>query len=266
MPELPEAEVSRQTLVPCVEGKTVNSVLVARPQSIRTPLLDDALFKAWLKDRRGLAVERRAKALVFRLDAGKALVFHFKLGADVLCRDEPVSETNGVALDFTDGTSLEFANLALSEFHLVDSDRLDDVEILKGGAEPLERSFTLKRFSGLLPANKQLKAAITDQGAIAGIGNAWADEILWNARLSPFRKVSELSDAEVRELHAQIRKTLRAGIKAGGEGGFLDARGRPSRYETVVHGHEGSPCPRDGHAIEMVKKGRKTYWCPECQI
>ena len=121
MPELPEAEVARKTLTPCVVGRIVNAVLVARPQSIRTPLTDVALFSAWLKDRRIESIERRAKALIFFLSGEMALVFHFKLGADVLCKPEAVAETNGVALNFTDGTCLDFTDLALSEFHLVEN-------------------------------------------------------------------------------------------------------------------------------------------------
>ncbi len=265
MPELPEAEVARKTITPCVAGKTVNSVLVARPQSIRTPLLDDALFSAWLKDRRIEAIERRAKMLIIHLDSGKALVFHFKLGAVVICRRQALAETNGVALNFTDGTALEFADLALSEFHLVDSDRLDEVEVLKGGAEPLDRSFTVKRLKEAMPPGKQVKTAICDQSRIGGIGNAWADEILWNARLSPFRKAGELGEDELGELLRQIKSTLREGIRLGGESGFTDGRGRKGRYHRIIHGHEGRPCPRDGHPIEMVKKGRATFWCPVCQ-
>jgi len=266
LPELPEVEVARKTVLPCVRGRTVKSTLVARAQSIRTPLEDVALFEAWLEDRTIETVERRGKALVFQLDGGLSLVFHFKLGAVVLCGKKPLAETSGVALNFTDGSSLDFGNLALSEFHLLKSDELDRLSSLKGGAEPLAASFNLKRLQQLLPARKQLKAALTDQEKIGGIGNAWADEILWNARLSPFRSGGDLSETELGKLLGSIKSTLREGVRLGGEEGFTDARGRKGGYHPVIHGREGDPCPRDGHAIEMVKKGRKTYWCPQCQL
>ena len=265
MPELPEVEVARKTLAPCVRGKKINSVLVARRQSIRTPLEDPELFAAWLKDRTMEAVERRGKVLVFRLDGGMAMVFHFKLGAMVLCKKETLGETGGVAINFTDGTSLDFSNLALSEFHLLGDEDLDELGILKGGADPLERSFNLEKLRNLLPTKKQLKAALTDQSRIAGIGNHWADEILWEARLRPFRRSGDLTEGELSELLRQIKSALREGIRLGGEAGFTDGRGRSGRYRSNVHGRAGAPCPRDSHPIEAVKKGRTTFWCPACQ-
>ncbi len=265
MPELPEVETVVRSLRPCTVGKTIDTVLVAREQSIRTPLTDSATFAHELRGRHIQSLERRAKAIIFLLNADLALVFHFKLGAVVLCENDKVVETDGVALNFSDETCLNFTRLALSEFHLVRADRLDRIEVLKGGGNPLSRSFTLRRFKEILPPGKQLKSALTDQNLIGGIGNAWSDEILWNARLNPLRKVSELSEPEFYGLHKQIKATLRKGIKLGGETGFIDGRGRKGRYKRIVHGREGKPCPRDGHKIELYKKGRKTYWCPECQ-
>jgi formamidopyrimidine-DNA glycosylase len=265
LPELPEVEVARKTITPCVRNRRIRSVLVARKQSIRTPLEDDARFATLLRGRRFNAVERRGKALVFHLDNSLALVFHFKLGAIVSCRKNTVAETGGVALNFTDGTCLDFTSLALSEFHLVEYGQLDHIDILRSGSDPLGRSFTRQRLKELLPPKKQLKAALTDQGIIGGIGNTWSDEILWKARLSPFRRAGDLTEPELVKLLDQIRSTLREGIRLGGEEGFTDGHGRPGKYHPVVHGREGDPCPRDGHPIEMVKKGRKTFWCPACQ-
>ena len=265
MPELPEVEVAKKTLSPCVLGKKINSVLVARPQSIRTPLEEPELFTAWLKNRTMELIERRGKVLVFHLDGGLSLVFHFKLGAEVLCGKKTLRETGGVAINFTDGASLDFSSFALSEFHLMKTAELDELGILKAGADPLARSFSLKRFHELLPANKQVKTALCDQTRIVGIGNAWADEILWEARLSPFRRGGDLSEKEISELYGKVKSTLREGIRLGGESGFIDGRGRKGRYKRVVHGHPDKPCPRDGHPIEMVKRGRTTFWCPQCQ-
>jgi len=266
MPELPEAEVARRTLRPCVAGKTIDTVLVARPQSIRAPLLDAVAFSLTLRNRTVESIDRRAKLLVFNLTDSYSVIFHFKLGADVRCRKVAVTETSGVAWNFTDGTALEFSNLALSEFHLARTEDLAGLPVLKSGIDPLCRSFSIRKLQETLPRGRQIKAALTDQEIIGGIGNTYSDEILWNSHISPFRKVSELTDDDISELMRQIKATLKEGIRSGGETGFTDAKGRHGRYQTKVHGKGGQPCPRDGHAISQVKRGRTTFWCPQCQV
>ncbi len=266
MPELPELEVARKTLSPCVAGKIVAGVLVERVRSIRTPREDAHAFANGIAGRRVEGIERRGKALVFRLSGGVAAVFHYKLGALAACRQEPVRKTGGVAWNFSDDSALEFTHMQLSEFHLAQEQELSKLPVLKSGADPLSRSLTAKKLAGLLPAKKQLKAALMDQNALGGIGNNYSDEILWNARLSPFRKVGDLTGAEFEELARQIKSTLRESIRAGGEEEFRDACGRHGRYQEKVRRRAGRPCRRDGHKIEMVKNGRKTFWCPHCQV
>jgi formamidopyrimidine-DNA glycosylase len=266
VPELPELEVAKKTLTPCVAGKTIGEVLVGRERAIRTPLEDARAFAINLNRRRVKAIERWGKALVFRLDGDMAMVFHFKLGALAACREQPVGETGGVAWNFTDGTALEFTDLQLSEFHLGHASELAHLPVLKSGADPLDRSFTPTRLRKLLPPGKQLKAVLMDQDVVGGIGNTYSDEILWNARLSPFRKVSSLSDDDLAEMVHQIKATLREAIKDGGETEFRDAHERHGRYQNRVHRREGKPCAHDGHPIEVVKRGRKTFYCPHCQV
>ncbi len=264
MPELPELEVARRSLASCAAGKKIAGVLVERERSIRTPREDGRAFAEGLAGRMVKDVERRGKALLFQLSGGAAVIFHYKLGALAACRGEPVLETDGVAWNFEGGSALEFTDMQLSEFHLAPVDRLEALPVLKSGLDPLSPGLTAKKLAHMLPPNKQLKAALMD--ALGGIGNNYSDEILWNARLSPFRKVSALSEKEMSELAKQIKSTLRESIKAGGEEEFRDARERHGRYREKVHRRAGQPCPRDGHKIEMVKKGRKTFWCPHCQV
>lgn len=266
MPELPELEVAVKTLKPCVAGKIIAGVLVGRERAIRTPREDGPGFAAGLEGRTIQSVERRGKALLFRLSGGAAVVFHYKLGALAACRREALQETAGVAWNFRDGSALEFTDMQLSEFHLAPEAELARLSVLKDSFDPLSRGLTAKKLAGLLPAGKQLKAALMDQEVLGGIGNNYSDEILWNARLSPFRKTAELSGEEMEELARQIKATLRESIKSGGEEEFRDALGRRGRYQEKVHRRAGQPCPRDGHEIEMVKKGRKTFWCPHCQV
>ena len=266
MPELPELEVARKTLLPCAKGRTIGEVVVGREKAIRTPLEDGRAFAINLNRHRVTAIERRGKALVFRLDGDMAMVFHFKLGALAVCRGERVTETGGVAWNFTDGTAIEFTDLQLSEFHLGHMDELARLPVLKGGADPLDPSLSAERLRRLLPPGKQLKSALTDQDILAGIGNTYSDEILWQSRLSPFRKSSSLSGDEFTELARQMKATLKDAISKGGEKEFRDANERHGRYQNQVHRRAGEPCPRDGHTIEMVKRGRKTFYCPHCQV
>ena len=265
MPELPEAEVAKKTAGPCLIGKTIKEVIVARVQSIRTPLLDDVSFGLALKGRTMQSIERRAKALIFYLDNGTAMVFHFKLGAKIRCHPERVAETSGVAINFTDGSAFDFGDLALSEFHVAPIEELEHLTVLKSGIDPLSRAFTPARLRQAISPQKQLKGALTDQDLIGGLGNTYTDEILWNSRLSPFKKASELTESEWQVLTHEIKRTLREGIKKGGEHSFVNAQGKPGRYVTKIHKRAGKPCPRDGHPIEVVRHGRATYWCPECQ-
>lgn len=170
MPELPEAEVAKKTLTPCVAGRKIKDVLVNRRQAIRTPLEDDVTFALLLRNRTIKTIERRAKALIFHLDDGSAMVFHFKLGAVVRCKKNMIKETGGVALNFMDGDGLEFTDLALSEFHVVTAEDLDSLPVIKNGLDPLSRSFNSKKLKRLLPKNRQVKAAIVDQKIVSGIG------------------------------------------------------------------------------------------------
>ncbi|MEK7816648.1 MAG: DNA-formamidopyrimidine glycosylase family protein, partial [Actinomycetota bacterium] len=232
---------------------------------IRNPLSDDKAFAVTLNRHRIEAIERWGKTLVFRLDGDMAVIFHFKLGANVSCHKQHVPETDGVAWNFSDGTALEFCDLALSEFHLAHNSELDHLPVLKHGADPLARSFNHELLKDILSPRKQVKTALTDQDVISGIGNTYADEILWHTRINPFRKVAELKENDFRELTRQIKSTLRESIRRGGEESFKNARGRRGRYQTKVHGREGEPCLRDGAKIKAAKRGRRTFWCPKCQ-
>lgn len=265
MPELPEAEVSRRGLSPCVERRVIESVLVSRRQSIRTPLEDDTTFSMMLRGRSVQALNRQGKALVFTLDEDLVMVFHFKLGAFVRCHETQVDETGGVAWNFAGDGSLEFSDMGLSEFHLVPADEISSVPVIKGGLDPLSRTFTARRLASVLPARRQLKAAMTDQDIVAGIGNTYSDEICWRARLLPMRKVSSLSPQLLETLAREIKQTLREAIRKGGEVGFRGPDGCEGRYEPIVHGKADSRCPRDGARIKVLSAGRKTYFCSACQ-
>ncbi|RJQ42865.1 MAG: Fpg/Nei family DNA glycosylase [Gaiellales bacterium] len=265
MPELPEVEIARLGLASCVTDREIESVLVHRRQSIRTPREDSESFALMLRGHRVLRLQRQGKALLFSCSRGLVMVFHFKLGAFVRCHDYALAETNGVCMNFAGNGSLEFSDMGLSEFHLVPVDELSSVQVIKPGLDPLSRALSPQRLARVLPANRQLKAAMTDQDILAGIGNTYSDEICWRARMMPTRKVSSLSNQDFAVLTHEIKATLREAIRKGGERGFRGPDGREGRYEPAVHGKDGRPCPRDGALITAISAGRKTYYCPACQ-
>ena len=148
---------------------------------------------------------------------------------------------------------------------------INSKEIKKLGPEPLEKSFTFKIFKKVLENKKgKIKQVLMDQGIIAGIGNIYSSEILWEAKINPFKKASELSGEELKKVYRAVQKILKKAIKAKGES-FSDFRrifGEKGGFDPLrkVYGREGKSCSRCRAKIEKVKIGsRSAYYCPVCQ-
>jgi len=263
VPELPEVETARRSLVRAVLGKTVARCVVLRPPAVRTHTP-----RAFARALRGAViadVTRHGKSLRFALGP-RALVFHYKLWGVVRFHStapEPDAGT-GLLLVFTDGTALEFRELQLSSFHLVKAAghaALDDL-----GVDPLAAATTFEVFRGALGSKGALKDRLCDQSRLAGIGNLWAHEILFRARLRPDRQIASLTPAEVRVLYRTVRATLRRAVASGGEPGFQDAFAREGRSRLAVYGRAGQPCVVCGTTIRGGRfHGRPTFACPSCQ-
>jgi len=154
---------------------------------------------------------------------------------------------------------------------LVEPEELDPYLAERVGFEPLERGFTTRRLAEALAGRSApVKAAILDQRRLAGVGNIYADEALWRARIHPRRPAGELAQDEVKALHAGIRRALKAGIER--QGATLrdyrtpDGDSGRMQHEFKVYGREGEPCNRCGTPIEKIRAaGRGTWYCPECQ-
>ena len=263
MPELPEVETARRSLVRAASGKTIERAIVRRPIAVRTHTAT-----AFARALRGAVVEdvaRHGKRLWFLLGP-RVLVFHYKLWGVVRHHAQVPEPDKGTALliAFTDGTALEFRELQLSSFHLTRPGAgasLDDL-----GLEPLAPTTTFDVFRRALSPKAAVKDALCDQARIAGIGNLWAHEILFRARLRPDRRVESLTAAEARALYRMTRETLRQAVEAGGEPDFRDAFGREGRYRLAVYGRAGQPCPVCGGKIRGGRlHGRPTFFCPVCQ-
>jgi len=263
VPELPEVETARRSLIATVVGKTIERCAVRRPVAIRTHTP-----QAFARAVRGLTVTdvaRHGKSLWFMLGRW-ILVFHYKLWG--IARFHPVApepdKGTALLLVFTDGSGLEFRDLQLSSFHLLRAGRETSAADL--GIEPLAPTTTFEVFSRAIESRGTIKDALCNQERIAGIGNLWAHEILFQAGLRPERKVETLTAAEARTLYRKMRETLRNAVEAGGEPEFQDASGREGRYRLAVYGRAGQPCPVCGSKIRGGRfHGRPTMYCPSCQ-
>jgi len=267
MPELPEVESAKRSLQRVIRGKVVASVEVRSPSAVRTHR--PQAFADALAGKRIERVSRRGKTLLFQLSGGWTLIFHFKLwGTLRFVRPAvPPDAQTAVVIAFSDGSSLHFRELQLSELGLHRTPQLDRVAYLASlGVDPLSPTFTPARFRQMLAGRGSIRALLTDQERIAGIGNLWAHEILHAARIRPDRPASSLTPAETRVLYRSIRSVLRRAIAAGGEPEFVDAAGRQGRWRLAVYGRAGQRCPRGDATIKEARLGgRPSFYCPKCQ-
>ena len=270
MPELPEVETVVRGLRPALVGRTFTGATVRWPRTIAHPEADR--FPAQLAGRRITAVGRRGKYIVLTLDRGWLLI-HLKMSGRlrVVPADEPLEAHTHTTFDLDDGRQLRFRDVRkFGRVHLV-----DDAEQVIGqlGPEPLADDFTLAVFRQRLARRSgRLKSLLLNQQFLAGLGNIYADESLFAARLHPLRRADTLSPAEQARLYAAIRATLSAAIAGQGttlsDGGYTDAQGRSGRYQArlAVYGRRGQPCPVCGTPIErIIVGGRSTHFCPGCQ-
>jgi len=267
MPELPEVETLVRELRPHVTGRRIVEVNLHWPGCVAVPSP-----RAFIQHMRGRAIQevrRRGKFLWFLLDEGAWLV-HLKMTGRLSLL--PAAEPDPYArADFVldDGRVLRFQDLRkFGRLYWVP----DPAPIFRGlGPEPLDPGFRPSDLARRLARRRgRLKAQLLDQSVLAGIGNIYADEALWRARLHPMRAADSLSAAEIRRLWRGIREALLAGLRHHGttiqwyrrpEGGS----GQHQRY-LRVYGRAGRPCFRCGAPIvRQVLHGRSTYFCPVCQ-
>ena len=281
MPELPEVETIARQLRALVVDRTISEF---ESRWIRLTEPEPAeVVGARLRGRRISDVRRRGKFVVFDLDGGEALVVSLRMTGKLLFGVEDVDEryVRG-EIRFEDGTALRFSDTRkFGRMAVIDAATLDGNGEKRRpkmplhaslGQEPLARGFTVAWLRALLRRRPRaaIKVLLLDQRAIAGIGNIYAIEALWRARIHPLRKAGSLRAAEIARLHEAIRWALRKGIRLGGASpsDYVDARGNKGRMqrEFQVYARAGEPCPRCGRAIvRTVVGGRGTFHCPRCQ-
>lgn len=271
MPELPEVETVVRALRQPLVGRTFDDFISYWPNQVVVP--DDvAQLRARIRGRTVTAVNRRAKYILITLDDGaETLIVHLKMTGHlaVVPRTSPVHPHVRNLFTLTDGDDLRFRDMRkFGRIYLV----TDPQEIVgKLGPEPLTADFTAAVLKERLDGRKRvIKPLLLDQALVAGIGNIYADEALYEAQIMPTRPADTLSQREIEALHRGIRKVLRLGIER--EGASIDNYVKPDgskgdmQNAVMVFRRTGYPCYTCGTPIErIVLAQRSTHYCPSCQ-
>jgi len=267
MPELPEVETIKNELAPWVVGQSFTQVTILDTELVCGGSAEEV--------RRGLigqkveSLGRRGKYLIFHLSNGRSLIIHLRMTGVLLLNPRGVDRCARAVFHFSNGHRLVFSDRRrLGLIWLVDD---ADTVVCKLGPEPLDESFTPGILGQRLSRHHiPVKAALLDQCIVAGIGNMYADEALFAARIHPLRKADALSPEEVQTLYHCIRRVLGAGI--GSKGASVDTYVRPegelgtAHFDFKVAHKGGEPCPLCGSTIERVLvQNRGTCFCPRCQ-
>lgn len=271
MPELPEVETIRRDLLPLVRGRTIAEVWVSSNAPRLVQLIPPDEFCRQLTGRRIEDISRRGKYLLFNLDAGLLWAVHLRMTGLLLHASSGCPDSSYLRARFRldDGAWLCFIDLRkFGTMWLVDD---ESIVTSKLGPEPLGDDFTVGYLRGLLARRSApIKSTLLDQAAIAGIGNIYADEALFAARISPKRAADTLSRKTIERLHVGIRQVLEEALGDRGSSfrDYLDASGRSGGHQlkVKVFRRTGEPCFECGSPIRRVKLGgRSTHFCPKCQ-
>jgi formamidopyrimidine-DNA glycosylase len=286
VPELPEVETIKIGLARLLPGRTIKGVDHNWPKSFPNAKAD---VKNFLIGAKVVLVRRRAKVLIIELSSKYSLVVHLKMtgqlvfvgkerfgaghpNADLI--SELPSKSTRVTLTFEDDSQLFFNDQRkFGWMRLLPTVEIPQIDFFKKvGPEPLDAGFTAAQFAARVARrkNSSIKAALLDQTVLAGVGNIYADESLWSAKIHPATLVKNISEAKLRLLHKSIVDVLKLSIQKGGstDKNYVDSEGNKGSYLKFanVFRREGQPCPRCGTTIEKIRiAGRGTHYCPHCQ-
>jgi formamidopyrimidine-DNA glycosylase len=279
MPELPEVETLRRDLEREVVGKRIKSIEVHGLRAIRRHRTRKE-FIGRLEGRRITAVDRKGKYLIVRLDSPDVLVVHLGMSGQLLRArgpKDPVARHTHVVFSFASGGQLRYVDpRTFGELFVTAADHLaDDVpELAHLGFDALEQAMSWVDFAAMLRARRaKLKPLLMDQRFVAGIGNIYADEILFAAGLRHDRLSDSLSAQEVRRLYRAMVETLQEAIRHRGSSladeQYRDLFGDTGDYQLLhkVYGREGQPCRRcRAPIVRETVNGRSTFYCAHCQV
>jgi formamidopyrimidine-DNA glycosylase len=286
MPELPEVETVRAGLERHVVGRTVADVQVLHPRVVRRDLAGPAGFAAAMAGRTVKRAERRGKYLWLALDDDEALLAHLGMSGQLLVGDpdRPLSPHVRARFTFTDGgpdlrftDQRTFGHLMLVPFAHGDLDDPGETRELPApiahiAPDPMEAAFDDGDFAARLTRRHTgVKRALLDQSLISGVGNIYADEALWRARLHWARPTETLKRGEVSRLLEAVREVLSEALRAGGTSFdtlYVNVNGESGYFDRSLqaYGREGEPCSRCGTPIRRdAFMNRSSYSCPHCQ-
>ncbi len=288
MPELPEVEVVRAGLAPAVTDATISAVTVFDERSLRRHDGPSEDFVDRLTGRRMLAPLRRGKFLWIPLDASphsadgraEAVVVHLGMSGQVLLRDQNTDDAlTRIRLDLASGYRLNFVDQRIFGSMAIDelvatpdgSDRVPS-QVAHIARDPMDPLFDDARFLARLRAkNTTIKRALLDQTLVSGIGNIYADESLWAARVHYDQPTATLSTVKARQLLAEVRVVLARALDEGGtsfDAQYLNVNGQSGYFAHSLraYGQQGKPCPRCGRPIVREQfMNRGSHFCPHCQ-
>ena len=285
MPELPEVETVVRGINEHLVGHTIKSLTFDWPKTIKTPI---EIFKKEIEGAKVLAAERRGKLIIIKLSSNHSILIHLKMTGQLVYKSPKLQYGAGHPNDslisklpdkttrihfILDNNSELFFN-DVRKFGWVDLIPTPDQHLHKFisslGPEPLEIKFSDFKKALLRFPNAGIKAKLLDQHVLAGVGNIYADESLWAAKIHPQTKISAITEAKLKTLFTQLQNVLKLSIQKGGSSSanYIKVDGKTGSYLTFanVYKKEGSPCPRcSTPLIRTVAAGRGTRLCPTCQ-
>jgi formamidopyrimidine-DNA glycosylase len=289
MPELPEVETIVKDLDKIVRGLRITNIWTDWPKMVKKPSYSE--FIKQIKNRKILKARRRAKYILINLSKNKTLIIHQKISGHLLygswavkgkeikslsngpLKDDPQNRFIRLIFYLNNGKQLGLSDLRrFAKVLLIDTDKVNNLQEIKElGPEPLDKKFTFKKFKEILQNKRgKTKQALMSQNVIAGIGNIYSDEILFEARIHPLKQIQDLKDDDLKRIYNSIKKILRRAIILRGDSmsDYRDVKGRKGRYQEVqkVYQRKGQKCYRCRGTIKRIKTGgRSAHYCPVCQ-
>ena len=273
MPEMPEVETVRRTLLPLIKVKTIKEVTVWYPKIITG---DAKEFKRQLVGKKITTIDRYAKYLLIRLSGNLTVVSHLRMeGKYRLVKINTKKDKHDhVQIVFSDNSALRYNDVRkFGRMQLIKTGtEKEKTGISKLGAEPNSAAFTVSYLqNGLARKKKNIKNTLLDQSVVAGLGNIYVDEVLWETKIHPLSQANTIPAEKVAQLHDNINSLIELAIAERGTTihTYLDANGKTGGFQKMlqVYGHKGEPCVRCGTPLEKIKvNGRGTTFCPKCQV
>ena len=279
MPELPEVETIRRGLQEKIKNKQIKDVVINVDKIVKKPSLEEFITK--IKGKKIKEIDRRGKYIIIYLDSKDKLIVHLGMtGLLIYPYDNKITEKeikpkhNHLIFTFTDDTQLVFNDVRrFGKIFLVSN--IDEIEsISKLGIDPLEDYFTEEVFIQVLNKKKKgkIKPFLMNQKFITGLGNIYANEVLYRSNIHPLRLISSLIEEEVKNLYQQIKLVLSEAVELRGstvaDEAYRDTDGEKGKFakKLQVYARKGEPCIKCGHPIEVVRiEGRSSFICPQCQ-